>query len=312
MADLKTKLKFIWELITEPGSRFYYNSVHGKYHDMDDETYLKKMYKARLGKELDLENPKGWSEKLQWIKLYDRRPEYNKMVDKYEAKKLAASIIGEEYVLPALGIWERAEDIDISALPDQFVLKCTHDSGGFVICTDKSTFDLDAAKAKLGERMKKNFYWGDREWVYKDVQPRILAEEYIPELRTPENLEYKLVCFNGKVCFIAVCKGPAHSSRTARTNDFYYPDLTWLDFYSYYQNSGEKLTEKPKFWDEVIEMSEKLSAGIPQIRCDFFVHDDKIYFGELTFFTGGGFVMYNHDEWDEIIGSQLVLPEKRQ
>jgi len=310
MAKLKDKIKFACKLITDPGTRFYYNSMHGKYHDMDDAEYLKKMFKIRLGRELDLDNPTRLSEKLQWLKLYNRKPEYTAMVDKYDAKKYAAERIGEDHVLPALGVWDRAEDVDITDLPDSFVLKCTHDSGGFVICTDKSSFDLESAKATLGARFDRNYFWGDREWPYKNVKPRIMAEPYIPSLGHPDSKEYKVTCFDGKVAFVTVCQGPAHQELWKRTNDHYDRDFKTMPWYAYYKNSENILTEKPDFWDELIEMSEKLSADIPYLRCDFYVHEGKVYFGEVTFFTWGGFLVFTPDEWDKKLGDMLTLPEK--
>lgn len=310
--ELWAKIKFLKKLITDPGVRFYYNSSHGKYRDMPDDEYLKKMYKARLGRELNLENPKRISEKLQWLKLYDRNPKYTSYVDKYEAKLIAAEKIGSEHVLPALAVWDRAEDIDITDLPDQFVLKCTHDSGGFVICKDKSTFDLEAAKKKLAGRMTRNFFWGDREWPYKNVKPRIIAEAFIETLGKPESIEYKLTCFNGKVGFSTFCTGIAHDELNKRKNDHYDRDFKPMPWYTFYEPSDNVLTEKPDFLDEMIEMAEKLSEGIPYLRVDFYRHNGVTYFGEMTFYTWAGFLVFSPDEWDEKLGDMLVLPEKRE
>jgi len=307
---LKDKVKFLIKMATDPGTRIYYNSMHGKYRDMDDAEYLKMMFKARLGRELNLENPTRLSDKLQWLKIYNRKPEYTSMVDKYEVKKFVADRIGEEYVIPALAVWDKAEDVDITDLPEQFVLKCTHDSGGFVICKDKSTFDLEAAKAKLGARFDRNYFWGDREWPYKNVKPRIIAEPFIESLGKEDSVEYKITCFDGKVGFVTVCKGPAHQELWKRTNDHYDRDFKTMPWYAFYKNSEDILTEKPEFWDTLIELSETLSEGVPYLRCDYYVHEGKIYFGELTFFTWGGFLVFTPDEWDEKLGDMLKLPEK--
>ena len=305
------KIKFLWSFITDPGVRFYYYSAHGKYQDMPDDEYLKMMFKARVKRELDLENPVRLSDKLQWLKIYDRNPEYSKMVDKYEIKKIVADKIGAEHVVPALNVWDKAEDIDITNLPDQFVLKCTHDSGGFVICKDKANFDLDAAKEKLGGRLKRNYFYGDREWPYKNVKPRIIAEPFIDTLGKPDSVEYKLTCYHGKVVFTTICTGIAHDELKNRKNDHYDRDWKPMPWYTFYEPSGEVLAKKPEYIDEMIEMAEKLSEGIPYLRVDFYRHEGRIYFGEVTFYTWGGFLIFEPDEWDIKLGEMLELPEKR-
>ena len=162
-----------------PGTREQKNKLVSMLRFIPDEPYLKLMYRVRMGKKLNLKNPQTFNEKIQWLKLHDRRPEYVTMVDKYEAKKYVAGIIGEEYIIPTLGLWDRFEDIDFSSLPDQFVLKCTHDSGGLVVCRDKTILDIEAARKKINASLNTNFYWVGREWPYKDVKPRIIAEQYM-------------------------------------------------------------------------------------------------------------------------------------
>lgn len=291
--------------------RFYYKATHGYYHDMPDEEYLKKMYKYTTGHELNLDDPQRFSEKLQWLKLYNRNPEYTKMVDKYEVKKYVADIIGEEYVLPALAVWDSVDEIDISGLPDQFVLKCTHDSGGFAICKDKKTFDLDKAKKKLSRSMKRNYYWSGREWPYKNVKPRILAEPFIDSLGKPDSVEYKITCADGKLCFGTICGGIAHVEFEKRSNDHYDENFQIMPWYAFYKPSKAPLTEKPKHYDEIIELAKKLSVGIPSVRVDFYVHEDHIYFGEMTFFTWGGFLVFVPDEWDLKLSKYITLPDKK-
>ncbi len=194
MSDLFAKIR---RFVTEPQARFSYLSSKGFYKNMPDEAYLRKAFKLRMGYELDLDAPKTFCEKLQWLKLYDRRPEYSTMVDKYEVKKYVAERIGEKYVIPLLGVWDRFEDIDFDALPDQFVLKCTHDSGGFVVCRDKSVFDKSDARKRLNKHLQTDYYLHGREWPYKNVKRRIIAEKYIDSLGKPESVEYKLTCFGG-------------------------------------------------------------------------------------------------------------------
>jgi len=169
---IKKVLKNPWYLVITFAGRGWLNFL-------SDKMYLKLIYRAKLGKKLDLKNPKTFNEKLQWLKLYNRKPEYTKMVDKYEVKKYVADLIGEEYVIPTLGVWEKFDDIDFDSLPNQFVLKCTHDSGGLVICKDKSKLDIASAKSKIENSLKRNYYKYGREWPYKNVKPRIIAEKFM-------------------------------------------------------------------------------------------------------------------------------------
>lgn len=297
------------KLLVDSQYRFAVLSSRGFYNNLSDEKYLKKCYKVKFHKELDLENPQTFNEKLQWLKLHDRKPEYTRMVDKYEAKKYVADLIGEEYIIPTLGVWDSFDDIDFDSLPEQFVLKCTHDSGGLVICRDKSQLDKEKAKEKINKSLKRNYYLHGREWPYKDVKPRIIAEQLITELSNGEGLvEYKLFCFGGKVKMILVCKGEAHGS--GRTNDFCDCELNRLPFTSLNPNSKGELV-RPKELPQLIEIAETLSAGIPQLRVDTYLANGKIYFGELTFFHNSGMCTFDPEEWDEKLGGWIELPERR-
>lgn len=296
--------------IFHPYYRMQFLSVWGGVYDrLSDEEWVKEAYRRYKKKELNLDDPHTFCEKVQWLKVYDHNPEYIMMVDKYEAKKFAADILGEEHVIPAYGVWDNFDDIDFDKLPNQFVLKCTHDSGGFVICKDKSTFNIKKARRKLNARLKRNFYKNGRQWVYKDIKPRILAEKYIDTLGTKDSREYKLTCFDGKVGLITICGGIAHSAYSDRTNDNYDRDFNYLPFYAFYKNTHP--IEKPKEMDEIIRISEALSQGIPQVRVDTYVIDGTIYFGEMTFYTWNGFITFTPEEWDEWLGDKIRLPEKR-
>ena len=297
--------------VVSPEYRFIVLSRMGFYSSLSDEEYLERFYKVKLGRELDLQNPKTFTEKLQWLKLYDRRPEYTSMADKYAVKKVIADRIGAEYVIPLLGVWDRFEDIDFDSLPEQFVLKCTHDSGGFAVCRDKRTFDREAAKKVLTRSLHKNYYFQSREWVYKDIPQRIIAEQYVPSLGRPESIEYKLTCFNGKAKLITICRGIAHSTYDVRTNDHYDRDLNRLNFYVNYKNPAEPEKIPPQMQD-IIALSEKLSDGIPQVRVDWYVDNGRIYFGEFTFYTWAGLMKFNPPEWDGILGSWLELPKEKR
>ena len=279
----------------------------GLFNWMSDETYLKIAYRSLMGKKLDLKNPKTFNEKLQWLKLYDRKPIYTTMVDKYEAKKYVASIIGEQYIIPTLGVWDKFEDIDFDKLPNQFVLKCTHDSGGLVICRDKSKFDIQAAREKINKSLKRNYFWQGREWPYKNVKPRIIAEKYMEDSQTKDLKDYKFMCFNGKVNCSFVCT--ERHTNTGLKVTFY--DRNWkiMPFERHYPRSKTPIS-KPLNYDKMMELAEILSKDISFIRVDFYSVQEKIYFGELTFYPGSGFEEFSPFIWDKKIGDWIKLPIK--
>lgn len=276
-----------------------------------DKIYLKMIYRIRLGKKLNLKNPKTYNEKLQWLKLYDRKPIYTDLVDKAKVKGYVASKIGAEHVIPLLGVWDSFDEINFDELPERFILKCNHDSGSFAICKDKATFDKEAAKKKLNRALKRSYYWSGREWPYKNVERKIIAEEYIDSLGKPNSIEYKMLCNNGRMDCTTICGGIAHSKLSARTNDFYDRDFKPLPFWSFYRHSEHPATEKPACLDEIIEYCEILAEGIPHVRIDFYEVEGQVYFGEMTFFTWGGFNKFVPEEWDEIIGGYIELPKEK-
>ncbi len=273
---------------------------------MPDKLYLTLKFRAKTGKWINWKNPKTFNEKLQWLKVYDRNPEYTRMVDKYEAKKYVADIIGEEYIIPTLGVWDKFVDIDFDLLPNQFVLKTTHDSGGIVICRDKLTFDIEAARKKINQSLKYNYYYSGREWPYKNIKPRIIAEEYMVDESGYELKDYKLFSFDGVVrsMFIATDRSvPDEETKF----DFYDKDFNHLSFTNGHPNASCEI-RCPKSFEEMKRLAEKLSKGIPQVRVDFYDINGKVYFGELTFFHWSGMVPFNPDEWDEKFGEWLNLP----
>ncbi len=271
-----------------------------------DAFYLKMLYRHYLVEKLNLKNPVTYNEKLQWMKLYNRRPEYTMMVDKYEAKKYVSKILGEEYVIPTLGVWDKYEDIDFDQLPDQFVLKCTHDSGGLVICTDKSHFDQTAAKKKINHALKRKYYKNTREWPYKNVHPRIIAEAYMVDESGYELKDYKFFTFNGvmKIMFIAMGR---NSSETY--TDFFDRDFNHLPIEMGHYNAPHT-PGKPVNFEKMIEFSERLSEGLPHARIDFYNINGNIYFGEITFFHMSGFKPVRPGEWNCILGEWLSISER--
>lgn len=275
---------------------------------MSDEQYLTVLYRYAMGKEMNWKNPQTFNEKLQWLKVHDRKQKYTMMVDKYLVKKYVAEKIGEEYIIPTLGVWDRVEDIDFDALPDQFVLKCTHDSGGIVICKDKSKLDRQAAIEKLSKGLKSNYFLRNREWPYKNVKPRIIGEPYMCDVNDELN-DFKWFCFDGKphVMFVATDR---FNVQEETKFDFYDMEFRHLPFTNGHPNAT-CLIEKPQTFEKMKSLAEKLSAGIPHVRVDFYDVDGRIYFGELTFFHWSGLVPFSPEEWDYTLGSWINLPNKK-
>lgn len=272
----------------------------------DDARFLKMKWKLYMDYPLDLDNPQTYNEKLQWQKLHDRKPEYIKMVDKYEAKDYVASIIGEEHIIPTLGVYEKVEDIDFDTLPNQFVLKCTHDSGGIVICKDKSELNRETACDKLRKGLKTNFYYQNREWPYKGVKPRIIAEKYMVDESGYELKDYKWFCFNGepKALFIASDRGnPLEETKF----DFFDMDFNHLPFTNGHPNANKKIN-KPAGFEKMKELAAKLSKDMMQARIDFYDINGQIYFGEITFFHWSGMKPFVPREWDYKFGEMIKLP----
>lgn len=286
---LRIKRKFVYKF-----ARFY-----------SDRKFLETLFPLRVGYKLNLDNPQTFNEKLQWLKLYDRRPEYTHMVDKVEAKRYVASIIGEEYIIPTLAVYDRAEDIDFEALPNQFVLKCTHDSGGIVICRDKSKLDRKAAIKKLSKGLKVNYFYQKREWPYKNVRPRVIAEQYMSD-NGDELIDYKVHSFNGTPEVILVCRD--RYKETGLTEDFYTREWKHLDISRPNHGQAEVPAECPKELEEMLRLSAQLSKDIPFLRSDFYTIDHKVYFGELTFFPASGMTPFIPANWDNILGDWLKIP----
>ena len=268
-----------------------------------DSLYIQLNYFGHFKKFANLKKPVTYNEKLNWLKLHDHNPDYIKMVDKYEAKLIIAKMIGEEYIIPTLGVWEHFEDIDFDLLPEQFVLKCTHDSEGVFIVTDKSKFDKKAAKEKLEKSLKQNFYYIGREWPYKDVPPRIIAEQYMEDHTDGELRDYKFFCFNGKAKAMFVA-----TDRAKDDVKFDYFDLEFnhLDIRQKYSNAG--LVRKPVTFEKMIEFAEIISKGYPHVRVDFYEVDGHLYFGEFTLYHFSGFMPFQPSKWDMIFGEWLELP----
>lgn len=272
---------------------------------MPDSLYLKCLFKKKMGAKLNLRNPQTFNEKLQWLKLHDRKPEYTTMVDKYAAKKYVADKIGEQYIIPTLGVWDKYEDIDFNKLPNQFVLKCTHDSGGLVVCKDKSKLDLGAAERKINESLKNNYYYYWREWPYKNVPPRIIAEKYLDDNGNVP-VDYKVYCFNGVPYKVMLCL----DRDKAEATKFYSFDKEWnlLRHNKWGKEApGDFTLPKPASLDQMFEFAAILSRDIPFLRVDFYEVKGSLYFGELTFYPDSGFDNAIAPEIDLMYGNMIEL-----
>lgn len=274
----------------------------------DDKSYIKLLYWCRPHEKLNLDSPKTFTEKVQCLKFYNRQPICTKMVDKYEAREIVREKIGEEYLIPLLGVWDNFDEIDFDKLPNQFVLKTNHDSGGVIICQDKSTFNIKKAKQKLERRLNRNFFWKGREYPYKNVKPRIIAEKLMTDPAHPDLQDYKFFCFNGvpKILFYVSSR---HCQRKA---NFDYYDLKTRERLPItnpgHPHSQIKRIDVPNL-DKMIEIAGILSKGFPFIRIDLYNIEGKIYFGEFTFYDGGGFEPYGPIIWNKRLGDWIKMPK---
>ena len=294
--SLMVKLKKIARFLADRDYRFLVLAGRGQKGHVPADEFLKRMYKICMGKELDLNDPKTYTEKLQWLKLYDHRPEYTVLVDKFAAKQYVAEKIGEEYVIPLLGVWDRAEDVDFDALPERFVLKTTHDSGGIVVCKDKSSLDIEAAKKKLKKFLHRNYYDHNREWPYKNVPHRIIAESYMEDSALQELRDYKFFTFGGVPKVLYIAQGRGKGGETVA--DFFDMDFNHLPF-TIDHDTASVPPVKPECFEEMKRLAAVLSEGTPQLRVDFYEVDGKVYFGEMTFFHCGGFITFTPDSWNK-------------
>ena len=278
---------------------------------LPDEMFIRLNYLRRMKQWPDLKNPTTYNEKLQWLKLHDRQPLYTQLVDKYAVRRFVAERIGGEYLIPLVGgPWDSFDEIDFDALPEKFVLKCTHDSGGLLICRDKRALDREKARRRISQSLQQNFYYHNREWPYKDVQPRIIAEAYMEDASTSELRDYKFFCFGGepKMLFVASDRQTAGEETKF---DFFDMDYNHLDLRNGHPNAAVP-PEKPVQFGLMRELAQKLSQGIPHVRVDLYEVNGRVYFGEMTFYHWSGMVPFDPPEWDERLGSWIRLPEKQK
>ena len=273
---------------------------------LPDKLFIQLRYKEIFNKKINLRKPKTFNEKIQWLKLYDRNPDYVKMVDKIAAKDYVSSIIGKEYIIPTIGIYNKFEDIDFSKLPNQFVIKCNHDSGNVIICNNKSNLDIEEVRKKINKSLKYNFYKRGREWPYKYIKPQIIIEKFLYNENNDSQLrDYKFFCFNGKPKFMYVSEG-LENHKTAKI-DFVDMQFKRTPFGRSDFQKFNTLPPKPRKFMEMKKIAKILSKDIPFVRVDLYEVNNTIYFSELTFFPGGGFIRFTPKEWDYKIGKLLNL-----
>lgn len=266
--------------------------------------YLKILFKKKMNKKLDLKNPVTYNEKLQWLKLHDHNPLYIKLVDKYEVKDIVAKIIGDKYIIPTYGVYDDFDDIDFSKLPKSFVIKCTHDSGSLVICKDKKNLNLKETRDTINSGLNGNYYYRSREWPYKNIKPRIIIEKYIENKTDDELRDYNFFSFNGKVKMMLIASNEQSSGDTYF--DFFDCDFKHLDIVNGHPCAPKK-PHKPKNFQLMIELAEKLSKDIPHVRVDFYEMNGHVFFGKMTFYHWSGMMPYKPEKWDKIMGDLIDL-----
>lgn len=279
----------------------------GLFNWLPDRLFLQIMYRVRTGESLNLKNPVKFNEKLQWIKLYCHKDEYSRMVDKFEVRDFIKEKLGEGLLIPLIGVYDNFDQIDFEELPNKFVLKCTHDSGGIVICRNKKSFSIEDAKKKINKSMRKNYFYHAREYPYKSVVPRIIIEEYLVDESNFELKDYKIWCFNGEPKFIAVHSGRGLKEKMEQ--DFF--DLEWRKMNARFSKNVPLTTEvsKPETLKEMIDYSKKLSCGMPFVRIDFYDINGELFFGEITFFPNSGWANFSPNEHNYHMGEWIELPE---
>ena len=302
---IRKALKYVFD----PNYRFIIDANRGKYNNLPDEEFLKRKFKVIFGRELDLKAPQTFNEKLQWLKLYNRRPEYTMLVDKYLVRNYIRERLGEQYLIPLVGAWDSPDEIDFDALPDKFVLKCNHNSGvGMYICRDKSKMDVEKVKQELARGLAQDYYLTGREWPYKDVPRKIICEKFMSDSEGATDFtDYKFFCFGGKVDCVMVCL-----ERSSGDTKFYFFDQNWelkrLNIRG--KNAPEGFTiPKPECMDEMFKIAAELSRGMPFVRVDLYQSNGQIYFGEMTYFPDSGFDPNLLAETDMYFGSLINIKQ---
>lgn len=294
-------------------NRLLKNMVYHMPWLFSDRRFLELSYELHTGHHLNLDNPVSFNEKIQWLKLYDRKPLYTTLADKDAAKQWAAGIIGKEHIIPTIAVYDSEEFVDWDSLPSEFVLKCTHDSGGMVLCRSKNALDRDKATKKLAKALRSDFWFRQREWVYKNIPHRIIAEPLMHDKRQTESLtDYKYFCFDGKAEFMYISEGlNDHSTASVTFTDL---EGNALPFCRADYATHKNLPPMPQNRRLMQELAERLAkaSGSAFVRVDMYEIDGQVYFSEMTFYPNSGFIPFTPQEWDNKLGGMLHLPAKTE
>lgn len=299
-------IKKIKKGIKKPSLLVFHSCVRLSKLIPSDQLYLKILYRASVGKKLDFAHPVTFTQKIQWLKLHNTSDLCTLLVDKYNVREWIKSKIGEEYLIPCYGIWNHFDNIDFTQIPNQFVLKTTHDSGSVVICKNKENFDYKSAKKKLEKSLKRNYFWKGREYPYKNVPPRIIAEKYMENEDGTDIVDYKFFCFNGEPKVMFYASERFNAQNEPPKFDYYDMNLNHMPIQSCGHDNLNTLSYFPEF-EIMKQLAAELSKGFPHIRVDFYLIDGKIFFGEMTFHHDGGFVSFIPEEWDKTFGDMIDL-----
>lgn len=303
MSKLSTAIK----LLRENRAEFCASLLQNSSFLFPDKLYLTLLFRCKMGYWIDWKNPKTFSEKLQWLKLYNRKPEYTTMVDKFAVKEYVAKIIGEEYIILTLGVWDTPEEINWDELPNQFVLKTTHDSGTVIVCKDKNEIDFKIVKKRLKKSLKKNYFYHGREWPYKNVKRRIIAEQYMEDRDSEDLIDYKFYCFNGEPIYCQVIR----DRRSKETIDFYDADWNHMPFVGLNPIVKNGITQvvKPYNLEDMLSICRKVASQLPFVRVDLYSIQRKVYMGEITFYPASGMGVFTPQEWNYKLGELISLPK---
>jgi len=287
-------------------SKFMYENMMDNYHKylVSDEQLIRKMFRKFLDRELELIEPVKYNDKLQWLKLYWRDPKATLCADKYEVRKIVEDTIGAQYLNELIAVYDKVDEIDYDQLPDSFALKGTHGSGFNIICKNKKDLDWPKALKQMGHWLKRNYYWSNREWVYKDIKPRIVCEKYLEEMDVGELRDYKIFCFNGEPKVIEV----DFERFVDHKRNIY--DLEWnlMEGEIKYPRDPNYIVKKPEKLEEMLTLSRTLAQGFPHVRVDFYIVEDRLYFGELTFFHESGTGPFRPEAFEVQMGDWIKLP----
>lgn len=306
--NLKRIIGAFKKVAENPAKLFVYFSALRISRIVPDSLYLKLLFRGHMRQKLDLEHPMTYNQKLQWLKLYYRPKILTTLVDKYAVRSFISEKIGEQYLIPLVGVWDSVAEIDFNTLPNQFVLKPTQTSGDVIVCIDKNSLDFKSVKQKLNKWLKREYFWLHREWPYKNVPPRIIAEKYMVDESGYELKDYKFFCFDGEVKAMFVAKDRNVPGEETKF-DFYDEDFNLLPIKNGHENSENPIS-KPESYEKMLAIARVLSKGFPHVRVDLYDINGQIYFGEMTFYHWSGFVPFEPEEWDSIWGSYIKLPTK--